>query len=71
MSVLVQTLEEPPLARPAALAAKVSRLLLLAICAGPIAVFPIGLAFKGYAHFFGAGSPALTGTAAASEPLPH
>ena len=45
---------EPPLRPAAALAAKASRLLLLALCTGPIAVFPIGLAYKSYTHFFGA-----------------
>jgi hypothetical protein len=65
MSVLVEDVEaEPPLAPSAALVAKVSRLLLLAVCAGPIAVFPIGLAYKGYTHFFSAGVPAGAQTAA-------
>ena len=54
MSVLVQRVDaEPPLAPAAALVAKASRLLLLAVCAGPIAAFPIGLAYKGYTHFLG------------------
>jgi hypothetical protein len=71
MSVLVQKVEaEPPLTPSAALVAKVSRLLLLAVCAGPIAVFPIGLAYKGYMHFFGAGTPAVTQTVAPDR-LPH
>lgn len=49
--------EEPPLGTAAATVARISRLLLLVICAGPIAVFPIGLAYKGYAHYFGAAAP--------------
>jgi hypothetical protein len=70
MSMLVQGVEaEPPLAPPAALVAKASRLLLLAICAGPIAVFPIGLAYKGYTHFVGAGAPAVTQTVAPDRQL--
>jgi hypothetical protein len=72
MSVQVQRVEaEPPLAPAAALAAKVSRLLLLAVCTGPIAVFPIGLAYKGYTHFFGANPAAVTKTIAAPDRLPH
>lgn len=58
MSVQVQRLEEePPLSPVEAAAAKVSRLLLLAVLVAPIAVFPIGLAYKAYEHFFGAGTP--------------
>jgi hypothetical protein len=49
--------EEPPVGAAAAIVAKTSRLLLMAICAGPIAVFPIGLAYKSYQHFFGADTP--------------
>lgn len=72
MSVLVEKVEaEPPLEPSAALVAKMSRLLLLAVCAGPIAVFPIGLAHKGYTHFFGANPPAITQTVAAPEQQPH
>lgn len=72
MSVLVQEVEaEPPLAPSAALVAKASRLLLLALCAGPIAVFPIGLAYKGYTHFFGTNPSAIAPTIAAPEQLPH
>ena len=64
MSVLVQRVDaEPPLAPAAALVAKASRLLLLAICAGPIAAFPIGLAYKGYTHFLG------TKTSAVAQPM--
>ena len=64
MSVLVQGVEaEPPLAPGAALIAKASRLLLLAVCVGPIAVFPIGLAYKGYLHFLSTSPP----TAAARD----
>ena len=70
MSVLVQGLEgEPPLAPAAALVAKMSRLLLLAVCAGPIAAFPIGLAYKGYSQFFGINASALAPPVAAR--LPH
>ena len=55
MSIAVEkSREEPPLGHAAALAAKISRLLLLVICAGPVAVFPLGLAYKGYVHLFGA-----------------
>ena len=58
MSVLTKELEEePPISTNAALVGKIARLLLLAVCAGPIAVFPIGLAYKGYVHFFGAEAP--------------
>lgn len=57
MSVQVANLEEPPLSPLASVAARISRLLLLALCAGPIAVFPIGLAYKGYQHFFSAETP--------------
>lgn len=57
MSLHVAKLDEPPLGPLAAVTARISRLLLLAICAGPIAVFPIGLAYKGYQHFFGAERP--------------
>lgn len=54
MSVLAKEFEEePPIGPHAAMVAKLSRLLLLAVCAGPIAVFPIGLAYKSYMHFFG------------------
>jgi len=68
MSVLVQTAEaEPPLAPGAALVGKVSRLLLLAVCAGPIAAFPIGLAYKGYMHFVGASAPSSAGPATSSS----
>jgi hypothetical protein len=49
--------EEPPLNPIEAVTARIARLLLLVICAGPIAVFPIGLAYKGYQHFFGAETP--------------
>jgi hypothetical protein len=72
MSVLVQKVDaEPPLAPFAALVAKVSRLLLLAVCVGPIAVFPIGLAYKGYTHFFGASAPGITPTVAPPGRMPH
>ena len=55
MSVLTKGLEEePPTSPGAAVVGKISRLLLLAVCAAPIAVFPIGPAYKGYMHFFGA-----------------
>ncbi len=58
MSVLTKEFEEEPPAGPrAVVVGKISRLLLLAVCAGPIAVFPIGLAYKGYMHFFGAETP--------------
>lgn len=58
MSVLATELgEEPPITPAAAATSKVCRLLLLAVCVGPIAVFPIGLAYKGYVHFFGAQTP--------------
>ncbi len=53
-----ELVEEPPLSPAAAVTGKICRLLLLAICAGPIAVFPIGLAYKGYLHFFGTETPA-------------
>lgn len=58
MSVLTKEFEEePPISPAAAVTNKVCRLLLLVVCAGPIAVFPIGLAYKGYMQFFGAGAP--------------
>jgi hypothetical protein len=72
MSITREKIEhKPPPGAAAALTAKVSRLLLLAICTGPIAVFPIGLAVKGYAHFYGAGSSALTQAVPAPERLPN
>jgi hypothetical protein len=69
MSVLTKNFEEePPTGRTATMVDKISRLLLLAVCAGPIAVFPIGLAYKGYMHFFGAQeSPAIMHTIEAPE----
>lgn len=62
--------EEPPAGAAAAIVANISRLLLMAICAGPIAVFPIGLAYKGYTHFFaGASPPAIDAPATPQPPL--
>jgi hypothetical protein len=69
MSVLTKEFEEePPISPNAAMVGRISRFLLLAVCAGPIAVFPIGLAYKGYMHFFGAETPpALIQTIEAPE----
>jgi len=59
MSVQVQRLAaEPLLSARETVAARISRLVLLAICVGPIAVFPIGLACKAYEHLLGAQTPA-------------
>ncbi len=72
MSVLTKEFEqEPPISPNAAMVGKISRLLLLTVCAGPIAVFPIGLAYKGYTHFIGANSPSITQTVATPDRLPH
>ncbi len=72
MSVLTKQFEEePPITPAAAATSKVCRLLLLAVCAGPIAVFPLGLAYKGYTHFIGANSPSTTQTTATPDRLPH
>lgn len=61
MSVAAQGIEEePPLGRAATLVAKASRFLLVVICAGPIAVFPIGLVYKGYRHFISQETPPLS-----------
>lgn len=52
-TLLLETNEGHPLGRAEALAAKVSRMILLTVCVGPIAVFPIGLAFRAYAYYVG------------------
>lgn len=45
--------EEPPLSHAEEVAAKVSRVLLFIMCGGPIAAFPIGIAYKVFVHYFG------------------
>jgi hypothetical protein len=45
-------IEEPPLSEAEAIAAKVSRGLLFVLCAAPIALFPLGLAYRVFVHFF-------------------
>jgi hypothetical protein len=44
--------DEPPQSRAEALAGKASRLLLLVLCVGPIALFPLALAYRAYTYFF-------------------
>jgi hypothetical protein len=44
--------DEPPSTRAQQVAQKSCRLLLYLFCLAPIALFPIGLAWKIYAHFF-------------------
>jgi len=63
--------EEPPASAAAAIVAKISRLLLMAICAGPIAVFPIGLAYKSCTHLFASASPPATHASVTAQPLSH
>jgi hypothetical protein len=46
------TFEEPPLSRAELIVAKVSRGLLFGLCAGPIALFPVALAYRAFVHFF-------------------
>jgi hypothetical protein len=54
MSVQAATLveEEPPLTRAQRVVAKASQCLLFILCGGPIAVFPLGLAYKIWIHFY-------------------
>jgi hypothetical protein len=44
--------DEPPLSHAELIAAKVSRGLLFGLCAGPIALFPLALAYRALVHFF-------------------
>jgi hypothetical protein len=44
--------DEPPLSRAEELAGKASQLLLLVLCVGPIALFPLALAYRAYTYFF-------------------
>ena len=44
--------ESPPSTRAAQLAGKASRLLLLALCASPVALFPVALAVRTYGYLF-------------------
>ncbi len=44
--------DEPPLTRAEELAGKTSQLVLAFLCITPAALFPIGLAYKVYTHFF-------------------
>jgi hypothetical protein len=50
----VDTLEdsEPPSTRAQAVVGKAAQLLLYLLCIAPIALFPVGLAYKIYTHFF-------------------
>jgi hypothetical protein len=43
---------EPPSTRAQAVVGKAAQLLLYLLCIAPIALFPVGLAYKVYAHFF-------------------
>lgn len=44
--------EEPPSTRAQRVVAKASQYLLLLLCAAPIALFPVGLAYKVLVHYF-------------------
>jgi hypothetical protein len=50
----VDTLDdsEPPSTRAQAVVGKAAQLLLYVLCIAPIALFPFGLAYKVYTHFF-------------------
>lgn len=54
MSVQVTSLveEEPPLTRTQRVVAKACQYLLYFFCLAPIALFPVGLAYKAFVHFF-------------------
>jgi hypothetical protein len=43
--------EELPLNKAELVVAKASRGLLLALCAAPVAVFPVALAYRAFVHF--------------------
>ena len=44
--------EEPPISTAAALAGKMSQGLLLILCVGPIAIFALALAHRGFQYLF-------------------
>ena len=44
--------EEPPSTAAASLVHRASRLFLLFLCVSPIALFPVALAVRVYAHYF-------------------
>jgi hypothetical protein len=44
--------EEPPSTRAQRVVGKASQYLLFALCGAPIALFPIGLAYKLLVHYF-------------------
>ena len=46
------TEDEPPSTRAQIVVGKASQVLLYLLCAAPVALFPIGLAYKLYIHFF-------------------
>lgn len=46
------TRDEPPSTRVQIVVGKASQALLYALCAAPVALFPVGLAYKLYIHFF-------------------
>lgn len=54
MSVDVDHLadDEPPSTRAQTVVGRAAQLLLYLLCAAPIALFPVGLAFKAYGYFF-------------------
>ena len=55
MSIQVASLVEegePPLTRTQHAVAKASQYLLFFLCGAPIALFPVGLAYKAFIHFF-------------------
>jgi hypothetical protein len=44
--------EEPPSTRAQQIVGKASQYLLFALCGAPIALFPVGLAYKLLVHYF-------------------
>jgi hypothetical protein len=44
--------DEPPSMRPQQVAQRSCQLLLYFFCLAPVALFPVGLAWKVYEHFF-------------------
>jgi hypothetical protein len=44
--------EEPPSTRVQRIVGKASQYLLYFLCVAPIALFPVGLAYKAWVHFF-------------------
>ncbi len=52
MSVRSESMEEPPATKAAAIGGRLSQAMLLILCAGPIAIFAIGLAHRGFVYLF-------------------